>query len=187
MTMQFALNILFNNTNRMVAYSLRFVSDLGQYSVIALIDASLKFVANGFGGTNLPFARSGALGRDGLQYPRSTGRVYSETPANAILTSHCTGAGHGGFCFTEIFRPPRELRCYKMRNSILLIHTFLCAIIRFLGLGFTHFNYMRFISSVRGCVSVVAANGFGRIGHRISTLVHFTSLGRHKRRIVRYV
>jgi hypothetical protein len=74
-----------------------------------------------------------------------------------------------------------------MRNSILLIHTFFCAIIRFLGLGFTRLNYMQFISSVRGCASVVMASGFGRIGHRVSALVHFASLGRHKRRIVRYV
>jgi hypothetical protein len=71
----------------------------------------LKIVANGFGRTNLPFTRSGAVGRYGLQFQRSTGRVCAETPANAILTSHCTGAGHGGFCFTEILRPPRELRC----------------------------------------------------------------------------
>jgi hypothetical protein len=109
--MQFALNILFNYTNRMIAYSFRFISDLGQYSLIAFIDASLKIVADGFGRTNLPFAHSGAVGRYGLQFPRSTGRVYSETPAHAILTSHCTGAGHGGFCFTETFRPPRELLC----------------------------------------------------------------------------
>jgi hypothetical protein len=111
MMMRFALNILFNITNSMIAYSFRFVSDLGQYSAITLIDASLKFFASGFGRTNLPFARSGAAVRHGLQFPRSTGHAYSETPAHAILTSHCTGAGHGGFCFTETFRPPRELRC----------------------------------------------------------------------------
>jgi hypothetical protein len=111
MVMKFALNILFNNANRMIAYSFRFVSGLGQHSVIAFIGALSEFFANGFGRTNLPFARSGAVVRHDLQFPRSTGRVYSETPAHAILTSHCTGAGHGGFCFTETFCPPRELRC----------------------------------------------------------------------------